>query len=304
MRKPKFNSIIFEHKEFPEDVIVETHAYCNLKCIMCPYPNLKRAKGEMEFSVFAKIVDEIAKENPTSRLWVAIMGEPLLGKNLLKMINYASSKGITNVHLNTNATFLTKEKSHKLLNSGIKELLISFDAFTRETYDRIRVGGDFPTVVKNVEYLLEEKARRGIEWPHVIAQFIIMDQNEEEVVPFKKYWLSKGAVVKVRLKLGWGDAVKTEDLDAANLKRTFPCPWLLRTVSIHWNGLFAQCDGDYEAGYSPGDIRKQTIKEVWNGELAQRRAKHWKLDFSHPLCQNCKDWSVGRATFYFPEKEI
>jgi sulfatase maturation enzyme AslB (radical SAM superfamily) len=78
MRKPSLDALTFERLPFPEDVIVETFAYCNLRCIMCPYPNLQRSKGEMSFDVFKKIVDEMAMENPCGRLWVAILGEPFL----------------------------------------------------------------------------------------------------------------------------------------------------------------------------------------------------------------------------------
>lgn len=304
MRKPRLESLTFERMSFPEDVIVETFAHCNLRCIMCPYPNLQRPKGEMTLDVFTKIVDEMAMENSRCRLWVAILGEPLLRpQSLFRMLNYARNKGIDNIHLNTNATFLSEEIAHQIFEAGVKDLLISIDAFTKDTYDLIRVGGDFPAVVKNLESFLAEKKRRGLDRPNVIAQYIIMDQNEHEVESFKNHWLSKGAIVKVRLKMGWGSAIETEDLNDAKVERNFPCPWLLRSVSIHWDGTFAQCDADYEGGYSPGDIRTQTIKEVWDGELAKRRENHWNLDFSHPLCQDCKDWSVGRAVFYYPGKE-
>jgi radical SAM protein with 4Fe4S-binding SPASM domain len=301
-RTPKLSGLTFNWMDFPEDVIVETNAHCNLRCIMCPYPFLKRPKGEMDFEVFAKIVDEVAQESPTSRLWVAILGEPLLGKNLVPMLRYAKNKGIKHINLNTNATFLTPKITYKLLDCGIENLLVSLDATTKETYDQIRVKGDFPTVVRNVENFLAEKQRLGLKLPNVIAQFIIMDQNEKEIEDFKSHWLSRGAVVKLRLKMGWGTAVTAEDLQVAAVKRDFPCAWLLRSVSIHWDGQFAQCDADYEATNSPGNIKTQPIKEIWDHELATRRKRTLALDFSNPPCDTCLDWSVGRAEFFYPEE--
>jgi len=196
---------------------------------------------------------------------------------------------------------LTPGITHKLLESGLNKILISLDAYTKETYDQIRKGGDFSLVMKNINYFLEERRRQGLLRPDVVAQFIVMDQNEHEIEAFKKYWLSRGVIVKIRLKMGWGKAVTTEDLDKAQVERVFPCPWILRAVSIQWSGKFAQCDADYEGEQSPGDINFQTIKEVWEGELAKRIAKHWAFDFSHPLCQVCNDWAVGRAEFVYPE---
>ena len=303
-RAPKLEGVTVEDLPFPADVIVETTSYCNLSCIICPYPTLKRAKGSMDFKMFKKIVDEVAVENPSTGLWVAIMGEPLLESDrLIEMLRYAMEKGLKNVNLNTNARFLSSDVANRLLSTGLSRIIVSLDALTKETYDRIRVGGDFDETVKNIEGLLDIKEKRKLSKPDVIVQFIVMDENEKEADAFREHWIGKGAVVKLRLKLGWGDAVATEDLDAAGVERNFPCPWLLRTMSIHWDGSVAQCDADYEGGYSPGDIKNQSLKEVWNGELRKRRERHWALDFSHPLCKNCKDWSVGRSTFYHPNKK-
>jgi radical SAM protein with 4Fe4S-binding SPASM domain len=269
---------------------------------MCPYPFLKRPKGEMELKIFTKIVDEVAEKSPNSRFWVAILGEPLLGKNLVTMLRYARDKGLKHINLNTNATFLTPEMTSQLLDCGIENLHVSLDATTKETYNKIRIGGDFEASARNLEFFLVEKKKRGINSLNAIAQMIIMDQNESEVEEFKQYWLSRGAVVKVRLKMGWGEAVTPEDLKTAALKRDFPCAWLLRSVSIHWDGSFAQCDADYEGKYSPGDIKTQTIKEIWDNELAKRRKATLALDFTQPPCDTCLDWSVGRAQYYYPEE--
>jgi len=301
-RKPDLTEIDNGRYPFPVDVIVETCGYCNLRCIICPYPRLKRPKGEMAPATFKRIVDEMARESPGSRLWVAIMGEPLLrGDGLVENFKYAASKGIKNVYLNTNGIYLTEDMTHKILDCNIKEILISMDAITEETYNQIRVGGDFERLVQNAETFLKAKQQRGLDRPNVIVQFIVMDENEHELEDFKQYWMSRGATVKARLKFGWGSGVETPDLDKVEIER-FPCPWLMRTVSIHWNGNFAQCDADYEGTRSPGNIHTHTIKHVWEGELAKRREKHRNLDFDLELCRDCRDWVVGRSRFFHPEK--
>jgi len=287
---------------FPVDVIVEVTRHCNLRCIMCPYPKLKRARGEMGFETFRKIADEVAMENPSTRIWLAIMGEPLLVKDrLFAMIRYAKDRGLQEINLNTNAVYMTGEVSGKLIESGVDKILVSIDAATQKTYDGIRVGGNFEIVVSNVENMLMLKKAGKLDKPEIIAQFIVMDENESEVESFKQYWLDKGAVVKIRPKLGWGDAVESKILNIAeqNTDR-FPCSWLTRTVSIHWDGSFAQCDADHEGLYSPGDFNKQTIKELWDGEIARRRERHWALDFDFEPCKHCKDWLAGRSYFYYP----
>ena len=289
---------------FPVDVVVEVIARCNLRCVMCPQPGLRRPRGEMSFETFTKIADEVAKQSPESRMWLALMGEPLLlGERLLRMIAYAKRAGVRHVNLNTNAELLTPALAAGLVEAGLDEVLIGLDALTEATYRRIRVGGDFGRVLENVDVLLAERLRRKSRTPRVVAQFIVMPENEHEAEDFKEHWLAKGAVVKLRPRLGWGVGVAAGNLDLPESERTFPCPWLTRTVSIHWSGRFAQCDADYEGEYSPGDIGTSSIKQVWEGELAPRRERHWRLDFTHELCQRCRDWQAGRSQFFHPPGE-
>jgi len=288
---------------FPVDVIVEVTNYCNLRCIMCPYPFLKRKKGEMNFSTYTRIIDEIAKENQSTRVWLAIMGEPLIaGDRLIHIVKYAKDQGIKEINLNTNAVYLTAEMSEKLIKASIDKILISLDGFTRETYDKIRVGGDFHKVVHNTEHLLNIIKKANLDKPEVITQFIVMEENQEETESFKEYWLAKGAVVKIRPKLGWGNAVESAVLNnVAHRIERFPCAWLTRTVSVHWDGTFAQCDADHEGIYSPGSILSMTIKEIWTTEIAKRRERHWNKDFDFEPCKDCKDWLAGRSYFYYPQ---
>lgn len=286
---------------FPVDVIVEPISRCNLSCIMCPQPSLRRSRGSMQFDVFKKIADEIARESPSTRLWLALMGESLLLRStLIKYIRYAKQAGVEHVNLNTNACLLGRSIAEELIEAETDEIIIGLDAFRPETYNRIRRNGDFATVVGNVETLLELVQQTELRKPKVVAQFIVMSENETEVEPFKRYWLGRGAVVKVRPRLGWGAGVEARELRSRQVTRDFPCTWLNRTVSIHWNGRFAQCDADFEGQHSPGDIHTHSIKELWRGELARRRQRHWAGDFSHELCRNCMDWATGRSEMFYP----
>ncbi|WP_432467504.1 radical SAM/SPASM domain-containing protein [Agarivorans sp. Z349TD_8] len=288
--------------KFPVDVIVEVTNYCNLRCIMCPYPGLKRPKGNMDFSIFKKIVDEIAAVSPNTRIWLAIMGEPLLlGNKLIEMIKYAKSNNIQ-VNLNTNAVYLDKELGEKLLNASVDYIIVSIDGVSEDSYNKIRVRGDFNKVVDNVTTVLEHKRKHPEIKTKIVSQFIVMDENEPEVEEFKNYWLSKGAIVKIRPKLGWGDAVKACNLEQVRSEvERFPCAWLTRTVSIHWDGTISQCDADYEGLYSPGSLLNNSIKEIWDSQIAIRRQNHWNNNFDFEPCKSCNDWLAGRSYFYYPE---
>jgi len=286
---------------FPDLVIAEVCGECNLCCIMCPSPHLKRSRGIMNWDVYTKIVDEIAEKSFNTQLWPAIMGEPLLLQHrIINYIEYAKKKGIREVILNTNATLLTPEIYRELVAVKLDKIIVGLDAYSEKTYNAIRIGGDFRKIKKNLVEIL----KAPVPGTEIILQFIEMNENQHETGQFKKYWLSKGATLKIRKKLGWGTCVEPHGFDIKpTSKDRVPCTWLMRAMNIHWTGNVAQCDADYEGIYSVGDIRTQSIEEVWNGEFKRRRARHWNGDFDFMPCRECKDWQAGLSEWYYPDSK-
>lgn len=291
--------------DFPTVVIIETSSFCNLECIMCPQKYIVRKGKYIEQHLYRKIIEEIMRENKDTEIWFAIMGEPLIkGLEFANMVRYAYDLGLKNLNLNTNAAFLDKQMVDALLKCGLVKITIGIDATNANTYSKIRKNGIYSEVVKNVEYLLEqiEYKKSCLE---VVTQFIAMDENEGEIDEFKEFWLKRGATVKVRPKLGWGgeSGISTENLYLEKKDRTFPCPWLIRTMSIHVDGNVAQCDADWDDKYNLANVNEYTLKYIWNNQLKVIRDRHWNLDFTHKPCSECKDWQAGRSYFYYPKKK-
>lgn len=283
---------------FPLYVIVEPTNICNLACEMCPSPKQSRLRGIMSMDIWKKIMDEVAEISPDSLVWPAIMGEALTaGDAFIDMLEYAHQKNLK-VIWNTNAILLNDEWIQRIMASGLQEIIIGLDAVSEEVYRRVRIGGDFHKAVENACKLLERNNGKT----RVTMQFIEQDSNARETESFKQFWLAQGAVVKVRPRLGWGNAVETPNLVLQQGERMGPCPWIIRTVSIHWNGIVVQCDGDWDQQWPAGDLSEQSLEEIWNGELAKRRQRHRNMDFDFEPCRDCKDWQAGLSEFFYPEK--
>jgi len=157
-------------------------------------------------------------------------------------------------------------------------------------------------VYANVERLLEIKARRGLATPRVEVQFSMMTANEHEAAAFRDYWLARGADVKIREKMTWAGTVEADNL-YASLPR-IACPWALRTCAIQWTGDIVACAVDFDAAFVAGNVREQSIHEIWNGphrELQQRHLAHRFAELPAP-CRECLDWQVaGGADHFKPE---
>lgn len=282
----------FSAKPFPDSVLLETSAYCNLNCTMCANNMIHRPKGFMNMRLYKKIVNEVASENPNASVWFAFYGEPLIIRyKLYYMIRYAKEKGLTNTYLNTNAMLLSNEIAEMIADSGLDHLIVGLDGNSPETHDKIRVGASYKTVRDNVIYLnnIIKKSNRG---PKIEMQFIVMDQNEHELDDYKKFWASQHIAVKVRRRNTWGGLVDKDGYISEKLNR-IACGWAVSICPITWDGQVVACGVDCDSAYSFGNVNQKTIKEIWANkqEFIKMHLEH-RFNELPNFCRTCYDWQV------------
>lgn len=279
--------------DFPQTVLVETTAYCNIKCVQCANAELKRKKGFMDMRLYKKIVDEIAERAPDTKFWLAFYGEPLLAKyKVYYMLDYAKKKGLTDTYLNTNGMLLTDEIADMLIDAGLDHLIVGIDGFSAEVFESIRCGAQRDTVYDNVLRLAQKLRERGIVKPRIEVQFIVMDTNEHELEQYRHFWASHGVAVKIRGRVTWTGRRSSEG--NINNQGRLPCGWGIGICPITWDGEIVACGADCDAEYPFGNITEQSIYEIWNGKKKEFVENHlnYRFDFLPALCKNCNDWQV------------
>lgn len=299
----KMQGRLHDPGDFPKVVLIDTVSMCNLKCSMCVHQHMKRKKGVMKWDLFKKIVDEIACENKNTRVWMVFFGDPYVIKNkkpsIFDLIKYAKDKGLSDVVLNTNANLMDREAARRTIEAGLDALYIGIDAFTPDTYAKLRVGGDYDKVVRNVVALLEMKKKLMKDKPRVFVQFVEMDVNKSEKEQFIKFWNEQGAEVKIRPKISWAGMIDAPNLVLGDKDR-WPCYWAMQTMSVTDTGKVVTCAVDLDAKFIAGDITTHSLRDVWNGALKELRQFHLQRQFEKlpDNCRNCRDWQSARADYY------
>lgn len=295
-------ALTLHETSFAQRFAVEITAECNFACAMCHHPAMRRPKGKMPFELWEKCADQIAAIAPQTPCWFSFCGEPLLEPDLLlRILAYGKSVGLRSLNLNTNGMLLTPELADPILDSGVDLVVFGIDGFSRETYERIRVGGNRDQVYANVEHLLAARQARGT-GPEVMVQFIEMDENEHELEAFCKYWLERGATLKLRNKLSWGGTFEIPLVIPR--ENRIPCPWAMTQMHVFWDGRVPRCPGDIEGEESVGNAWDQPLAVLWQ-RLGVYRDRHMKRLFDQlpERCQKCKDWMVGAARTVRPSTE-
>jgi MoaA/NifB/PqqE/SkfB family radical SAM enzyme len=136
----------------PHNVFIEVTNHCNLLCETCPrtFTTYEQPKT-LAWDDFVRIVDQFPD---MERAVLHGIGEPLLNKELPRMIAYLKARSVY-VLFNTNATLLTGDWAHKLIESGLDEIRVSIDGANPKTYALIRGAPLFHKVVGNLKRFVE-----------------------------------------------------------------------------------------------------------------------------------------------------
>jgi len=287
---------IRESLAFPSMVQIETTNICNARCSICPHEKLSREIGHIDTNLYRKIIDECAG----NRMHVKTIlpnhfGEPLLNPLLFEYIRYAKQKvPNSEICIFTNGSLLNEDNSLKILESGLDVINISFDGFSKETYERIRRNLNFDQVNSNIVGFLNLKNRMKKRKPRIELAYVEIEDNKAETEDFIKKW--RGVVDKVHVGLfcNWGGAVVGKEIIGSqhlNLKRK-PCTRLWSHLLIFRNGDVPLCCQDFNGEYLLGNALRSSVGGIWHGEELNRyRQLHMKGQFEQiPICKVCNFW--------------
>ena len=162
----------------PPCLFIEVTNRCNLTCPTCPlgtdqaYQGYKKADITLE--QFKKIIDQI----PTL-VYVTLqgVGEPLLNKDIPKMIKYCTGSGIS-TYINTNGTILTENKSRELIEAGLSNLSISINSFDEKVFSETRSGASIKKITENIKKFIEIKRNANFKRPIISFRAILMNETE------------------------------------------------------------------------------------------------------------------------------
>jgi radical SAM protein with 4Fe4S-binding SPASM domain len=273
-------------------ISIEGHNICNLDCKMCPYSKMTRKKELMSMELYTKIIDDCV-EFGIELVNLSLYNEPLLDKYLFERIKYAKEKGLK-VGFYCNATLLTKEKSKKLLDSGIDYINFSFDGATKESYEKIRKNANFKITRANIiNFAIETQKRllRELPYPIISVMLTAQDENYTELKEFEEFWKSVVDFVGI----SQFDNRKGTDRSKVEKNLTYPCRLLCSGgIVIMSNGKVPLCCKDYDGSISLGDLNTQTLEDIWNSKFKTYKTLH--LDGKGNMiniCKNCDDIYSG-----------
>jgi radical SAM protein with 4Fe4S-binding SPASM domain len=286
----------------PFVVFVDPASVCNFKCTFCPTGHREmiaqtgRFQGAMKLDIFRKVIDDLGEfDKPIKVLRMYKDGEPFLNKRLAEMVAYARrAKHIEYIDTTTNGTFLSPDRVGPVLEAGIDKINISVDGMDVETYERFTgFKFDFQTFVENVRWLYANKGNCEIV-VKIPGELITEAQRQEFfdtfgdhcdrifVENFAPCWPEFDTEQRTGVKI-------TKGIYQQEIGSTEMCPYIFYGYSVNADGLVSSCFLDWGRKLVIGDVREQSMKQIWNSKrMNALRLQHLEgRRRENTVCGNC-----------------
>jgi len=294
------------HWGMPYGISIEPTNKCNLSCPQCPtgMKILTRAEGKMNVEIIKILVADLSPFLYTSIFY--FQGEPFINHDIYDVIKFAHDKSIYGI-TSTNGHFVNEFNANKIIESGLRKLIISIDGTSQEVYDQYRVNGSLSKVIEGAKILVNAKKRLKSKKPKIVFQFLVTAKNEHQIEDAKR--LAKELMVdKIEFKttqiydFKFGNALIPKNEKYSRYKKnndgTYKIKsnqknhcwrmWTNPVVTV--SGDVVPCCFDKDAKYKMGNLNNQSFKEIWKSEAYKNyRAQVLKNRKSIDICTNCTE---------------
>ena len=265
---------------------LELTNHCNLKCSFCPTGNglLARPRGFMEADVFRRA---LRGAGPLEFALLFQWGESLLHPEFTRLAQEARAHGARTL-VTTNGTLIDERRVHALLDANLDRITVSVDG-DAETHERVR-GVPLARTEAGLDRLLAERDRRGLDTA-IDVSMVIAPETEQASEAFGERYRERVERIQQIPLLTRGE-------------RRTRCrePWRGGLVVLQ-DGRVTVCCVDHDGELAFGDVRKDRLRDLWNGPALQAlRRCHVNGDLP-PICATCTEYPTDAAAPRFSRRD-
>jgi len=293
---------IKEGSPSPYILSMELWNECNAGCLFCRDKkgnihdlNAKGSgvisKGKMPFETATGIINQLGKDALIAVLYTN--GEPLLYKDLVKVVQYATDRRLATM-IASNGLLFTEENAKGLLEAGLDFIKIQLGGWTQEVYSiQIRYG-EVEHLKENIR-MLARMNKEGGYGTVILIDFILYNYNRHQLPLVRKFCKEWGLLLSIRPGNPYGGLEKKEaSLTAGlDLPLKISCDLLWKVLQVNFNGdVLPCCEAVVWSGAKPYENLKNgttDLKAVWQGKAAQAMRqgmnKHGRA--GNAMCAQC-----------------
>jgi radical SAM protein with 4Fe4S-binding SPASM domain len=226
------------------------------------------------------------------------------------MIQYSTERNLITA-VSTNGLLLNQATAIKLIESGLKYIIIGVDGTTAKVYKTYRRGGDFELVKNNIKRLCQIKKDRENRFPIVELQCVVMKNNENDAPSFFTLGRELGVdrvVLKrfstllrfkhpeVFLPRNNNLILETHRQNPVYKRNFCETPW--RALVVTSDGSVLPCCSDFFSKQNMGNAFEDDIKKIWNNKkYTDFRKQVIKKITNIAICTDCSTIKGQEGSF-------
>jgi radical SAM protein with 4Fe4S-binding SPASM domain len=255
-----------------KQIIIETTNICDARCVICP-----REKFTQRLQVMDMALESID---------TCGFGECFLDRYIFERFAYIQAKiPKAEIFVSTTA-FHMDEHSWDDVLKYIDILKLSIYGATEETYEAFHRGKvKYKTSMENILGFLDY-SKNDPKRPYTIGLFVTTDVNRHEKDQWIDMWKPRLDEVFVWEPHNWiegRDYRKIDHTRQVTCGRPDNAP-----IYIHCDGTVSPCCWDIHKQIPLGNLKDQTIEEIYHGEPYKKlRKAHRAGNFKDYACLNC-----------------
>jgi len=289
---------------------IELTNECRNNCYFCP--KYDKTPRYMPYNLVKNVLDQINEFNICDRVFLHILGEPILHPQILKILRYAKKKQITTnlfsngellkhnnmdsiIHLCGDIT-LSGYGLHNLFSNEkyadkFKLLINSVKKENKKLTIKILYSPRWQNYIFNNSTDLNYFNKRSIH--HFISKIINEVGQTDEVKTalsivrlnmYNKIQLSKNVFIEINTFYTWGNWPQSKKIKST---RYGSCSFI-DTFGILSNGDVTLCCIDHKGETKIGNVNKSSLIGILNSKERYKRIRAFKrFRVIHPVCQKC-----------------
>jgi len=308
------NMVIHLFVQQQYSILLDTTSSCNFRCIFCSRDNSNAVfMSDSELNVIlSKLRDRICS------LQLSCAWEYSVGNNAADIIRVIGNYKIPYSSIYTNGNILTEELALAMVGAGINEVVFSIGEANKQTYESLRKGGKFESVVGNILRLVEYRERCNATFPKVCTNLTLVNSNIGELIDFVNlaHRIGVQRIVGRHLILNEGldnseevikdtatanAIIENAEKIASSLNIDFSVPRYQnysepKHCRAPWQQLYISSNGDvsicprihvYE---KVGNLLDQNLDMICNSnQIRELKSQFRKRTFVNPVCGICMD---------------
>lgn len=278
----------------PLSLLIDPAGMCNFRCVFCPtgdpalLKRLGRPRQLLDEGLFARLCDDIAAfGQPIKSVHLYKDGEPLLHPRLPAFVAVLKERGLARtVEVTTNGSLLTATTAAALLAAGLDGIRISVYGPDRATYAAV-TGRQAWEAVRDGVIALHRLRQEGGFGLHIHVKLVDQGLTEAQRRQFEADFAPFSDSVFIHPLHGQPLQDPAFATTPAIARRVCSEPFL--KLAVNAEGTVSACCADWNRTAVVGDLRRETLREIWEGAaLRQFRLTHLRGDrHSLEACRAC-----------------